>query len=94
MDLRPAPTPLVYHDHAGAASEETGQSGHLARRVSLLAVCVGVYRTHCDGGSGQCAACGSPSPCRSRRYAVAVIEAHADDPARYDAAASPPLIAR
>jgi len=90
MDPHPAPIPLVYHDHAGRASERTPRPVHAARHMSLLAMCVDVYRAHRDDGTGRCMACGSPLPCRSKRHAAAVIEAHAHDPARYDDAASFP----
>jgi hypothetical protein len=61
------------------------QQPHLARRSSVHAVCVAVYRAHVGGEAGCCAACGQAAPCRTRRSAVRVIEAHADDPRRYDA---------
>jgi hypothetical protein len=76
----------VYHDRDGRARDETRQPVIIARRISLHLVCVGVYRAHRDGGAGTCAACGKPSPCQPRQHAATVIEAHADDPGRYDAA--------
>lgn len=56
----------------------------VARRLSLHTVCVAAYRAHTDNGAGRCGACGHVSPCPGRRNARRVIEAHADDPRRYD----------
>jgi hypothetical protein len=85
MALRPAPISLVYHDHAGSAN--VGQVRAVAaRRLPVHAICVAAYRAHRDDGTGVCSACRDPFPCRPRRNAVKVIEAHADDPCRYDGA--------
>ncbi len=71
---------------ASAGSAEMSQlsaSIRVARRLSLHATCVVAYRRHrdCDGA---CVLCGQVSPCFIRRRAITVIEAHADDPRRYD----------
>jgi hypothetical protein len=87
VDPRPAPTPTVYHAGGVAANEHEASPVRVARRVSVHAVCVAACRTHRDDGTGACAACGQASPCRTRRNAVSVIEAYADDPRRYDAPA-------
>lgn len=66
-----------------AVRRETGDRP-TDRRVSVHAVCVAAYRAHRDDGSGICVACGRSAPCRARRNAVMVIEAHADQPGRYN----------
>jgi hypothetical protein len=70
-----------------AADTRETSAIRVVRRVSVLAVCVAAYRIHHDGGTGSCAACGEATPCRRRRNAVSMIEAHADDPSRYDGSA-------
>jgi hypothetical protein len=72
----------------GASTDSAGLSRlstsiRVARKLSLHATCVVAYRRHrdCDGA---CALCGQFSPCSVRRRAITVIEAHADDPRRYD----------
>lgn len=85
MDAWHSPTfPVSNGDGVGANDRQVAPR-RVAWRVSVLAVCVAAYRRHRDGGTGTCAACGAASPCRPRRNAVTVIEAHADDPRRYDA---------
>ena len=58
----------------------------VVQRASVLSVCVAAYRAHRDGGDGLCVVCRRAAPCRPRRNAVKVIEAHADDPRWYDGA--------
>jgi hypothetical protein len=55
-----------------------------ASRTSLHAICVSAYRMHHAGSSGACVQCGKSAPCPARGFAKTVIEAHADDPRRYD----------
>lgn len=55
-----------------------------ASRTSLHAISVSAYRAHREGSFGVCVQCGRSAPCPARGFARTVIEAHADDPCRYD----------
>lgn len=59
-------------------------SARTSRRLSMHAACVLAYRAHTDSTAGDCALCRQAWPCRTRRATAQVIEAHADDPSRYD----------
>jgi hypothetical protein len=72
-------------DATGFQHSSTDRTLHrTALRMSMLAVCVRAYRIHGPGANGRCGKCGGAWPCRTRQHAVAVIEAHAQNPRHYD----------
>jgi hypothetical protein len=56
---------------------------------SLYLLCVELYETHHDAGTGFCSKCGFPAPCPARRHAAFVIAAAGQDPRRHDGHAGP-----